>query len=103
MDDKLSKILKIIAVTGIVTAGVAAFVKTDMFKDMLSKCINEFKKRTKCFDPNEKYRLIAKQINRDIQNTERKISDRYHDKNQQIYSKMDWGSDIISRSDISRN
>ena len=37
MDNKLEKILKIIAVTGIVTAGIISVAKSGMIKEMLQK------------------------------------------------------------------
>ena len=43
-------------------------------------------------DAKEKMILIAKQLNTDIKNTERKISPRYHEKNQKKYDEM-WGEE----------
>ena len=73
---KLMKILKISAYTTIIAAGIFASVKG---------CMEKRKQ-----DKKEKMILIAKQLNTDIKNTERKISPRYHDKNQGKYDEM-WG------------
>ncbi len=76
MESKLMKILKITAYTTIIAAGIYTIVKG---------CMEKHKK-----DKKEKMILIAKQLNTDIKNTERKISPRYHDKNQEKYDEM-WG------------
>lgn len=73
---KLMKILKISAYTTIIAASIFAIVKG---------CMEKRKQ-----DKKEKMILIAKQLNTDIKNTERKISPRYHDKNQEKYDEM-WG------------
>lgn len=75
---KLMKILKITAYTTIITAGIFAIVKG---------CIQKHNQHRK-----EKMILIAKQLNTDIKNTERKTSPRYHDKNQEKYDKL-WGEE----------
>ena len=48
MDDKLTKILKIIAVTGIVTAGVISVAKSGMLKEMLQKMKQKMKQDNDC-------------------------------------------------------
>lgn len=73
---KLIKILKITAYTGIIAVTVFAIVKA---------CIKRRKEDTK-----QKMILIAKQLNNDIKNVERKTSARYHNKNQEKYDEM-WG------------
>lgn len=52
MNDKLTKILKIIAVTGIVTAGAVSIAKSGMFKEMLQKLKQKMKHE------NDKERMI---------------------------------------------
>lgn len=74
--NKLIKILKITAYSGIIIASIYSIVKG---------CIEKRKQERK-----EKMILIAKQLNTDIKNTERKISSKYHDKNQEKYDEM-WG------------
>lgn len=73
---KLMKILKITAYATVITAGIFMIVKG---------CMEKRKQKAK-----DKMILIAKQLNTDIKNTERKISPRYHDKNQEKYEEM-WG------------
>ncbi len=75
---KLMKILKISAYTTIIAAGIFMIVKG---------CMEKRKKDTK-----EKMILIAKQLNTDIKNTERKTSPKYHKKNQEKYDEM-WGKE----------
>ena len=73
---KLMKILKISAYTTIIAAGIFMIVKG---------CMEKRKQKAK-----ERMILIAKQLNTDIKNTERKTSPRYHDKNQEKYDEL-WG------------
>lgn len=75
---KFMKILKITAYTTVIAASIFVVVKA---------CIKRRKEKTK-----EKMILIAKQLNTDIRNIERKTSARYHDKNQEKYDEM-WGSE----------
>ena len=77
MDKNLKSILKITAYAGIMTAGIIAFLvymAKQRKKDMKNRMI-----------------LIARQIDADIVNTQRKISPRYHEKNQRIYDEL-WGN-----------
>lgn len=78
MSNNILKILKFTAYTGLIAIGIYAVVKG---------CIAKHKKNSK-----EKMILIAKKLNNDIKNTERKISERYHEKNQEKYEKL-WGCD----------
>lgn len=73
---KLMKILKISAYTTMIAAGIFMIVKG---------CMEKRKQ-----DAKEKMILIAKQLNTDIKNTERKTSPRYHKKNQEKYDEL-WG------------
>lgn len=75
---KLTKILKITAYTTMIAAGIFMIVKG---------CIKKRKQ-----DAKERMILIAKQLNTDIKNTERKTSPRYHEKNQEKYDEL-WGED----------
>ena len=71
MDKNLKSIFKITAYAGIMTAGIIAFLvymAKQRKKDMKNRMI-----------------LIARQIDADIVNTQRKISPRYHEKNQRKY------------------
>lgn len=77
MDKNLKSILKVTAYAGIMTAGIIAFLvymAKQRKKDMKNRMI-----------------LIARQINADIVNTQRKISPRYHEKNQRKYDEL-WGN-----------
>lgn len=77
MDKNLKSILKITAYAGIMTAGIIAFLvymAKQRKKDMKNRMI-----------------LIARQIDADIVNTQRKISPRYHEKNQRKYNEL-WGN-----------
>jgi hypothetical protein len=77
MDKNLKSILKITAYAGIMTAGIIAFLvymAKQRKKDMKNRMI-----------------LIARQIDADIVNTQRKISPRYHEKNQRKYDEL-WGN-----------
>lgn len=77
MDKNLKSILKVTAYAGIMTAGIIAFLvymAKQRKKDMKNRMI-----------------LIARQIDADIVNTQRKISQRYHEKNQRKYDEL-WGN-----------
>lgn len=77
MDKNLKSILKVTAYAGIMTAGIIAFLvymAKQRKKDMKNRMI-----------------LIARQIDADIVNTQRKISPRYHAKNQRKYDEL-WGN-----------
>lgn len=77
MDKNLKSILKITAYAGIMTAGIIAFLvymAKQRKKDMKNRMI-----------------LIARQIDADIVNTQRKISPRYYEKNQRKYDEL-WGN-----------
>ncbi len=66
MDKNLKSILKVTAYAGIMTVGIIAFLvymAKQRKKDMKNRMI-----------------LIARQIDADIVNTQRKISPRYHEK-----------------------
>ncbi len=78
MNEKCIKILKITAYTGIIAVCTFAIVKS---------CINKHKQKK-----HEKMLFIAKQLNTDIKNTDRKTSPRYHDKNQEKYDEL-WGNE----------
>ena len=77
MDKNLKSILKITAYAGIMTAGIIAF---------LVYMAKQRKKNIK-----NRMILIARQIDADIVNTQRKISPRYHEKNQRKYDEL-WGN-----------
>lgn len=77
-----SKILKIIAIAGITISAACALIKN----------IKSNKKKKNKND----MLLIARQINNDIKNTERKISRKYHKKNQEKYDNL-WGNDSICK------
>lgn len=78
MNEKITKILKIVAYAGLIAASVFSVVKG-------------LKEKNK-HDKKEKMLLIAKQLNSDIRNTERKTSPRYHEKNQEKYDEL-WGDE----------
>lgn len=78
MNEKITKILKIAAYTGLIAASVFSVVKG-------------LKEKNK-HDKKEKMLLIAKQLNSDIRNMERKTSPRYHEKNQEKYDEL-WGDE----------
>lgn len=78
MNEKITKILKIAAYTGLIAASVFSVVKG-------------LKEKNK-HDKKEKMLLIAKQLNTEIRNTERKTSPRYHEKNQEKYNEL-WGDE----------
>ncbi len=81
MKNKFVQILKITAYTGIILASTF-YILTN---------IKEKKKKNN----NERMLLIARQIDAEIRNTNRKTSPRYHEKNQAKYDKL-WGNDEAS-------
>ena len=104
MNDKLKKVLKIVAVTGIVTAGVFALINSEEIREYLKSAVRKLRKSPEGFDDDKaKLLLIAKQINRDIKNTERRTSEKAHSRNQKKFNNMKWGIGIISRDDIIKN
>lgn len=77
MDKNLKNILKVTAYAMILTVGICSFLSYMA------------KKRKK--DMKNRMILIARQIDMDILNTQRKISRRYHEKNQKKYDEL-WGN-----------
>jgi outer membrane biogenesis lipoprotein LolB len=53
--------------------------------------------------PQSWFRNIAKVLDRDINNVERRTSQRYHDKNQEKYENLNWDEEQTRREDIARN
>ncbi|MDR1168058.1 MAG: hypothetical protein LBK53_04095 [Heliobacteriaceae bacterium] len=51
----------------------------------------------------EGLKRIAKALDRDIKNVERRVSQRYHDKNQEKYENIDWDEEKTRREDIAKN
>lgn len=81
MQNKIIKILRIIAYTGIITASVFSILR----------CVKERNRK----DNNERMLLIARQIDAQIRNTNRKTSPRYHERNQVKYDEL-WGNNESS-------
>lgn len=81
MKNKFIQILKITAYTGIILASTFYILTT---------LKNKKKKNT-----HERMLLIARQIDAEIRNTNRKTSPRYHEKNQVKYDKL-WGNNESS-------
>ncbi len=77
MDKNLKSILKVTVYAGIMTIGIFAFLS----------CMAKQRKK----DMKHRMILIARQIDADIINTQRKISPRYHEKNQRKYDEL-WGN-----------
>ena len=77
MDKNLKNILKLTAYTMLFTAGIFTFLS----------CMAKQRKK----DMKNRMILIARQIDADIVNTQRKISPRYHEKNQRKYDEL-WGN-----------
>ncbi len=87
-EKQLVKVLKFIAVAGIMTAAVISVLKSGVIRHKL----DEVKKKFNYKKNRDSMILIAKRINQDIRNIERRISSRYHDKNQEKYDEL-WGND----------
>ena len=85
---KLVKVLKIIAVTGIMTAVVISVLKSGI----IHRKFNEMKNKFRYKKNRDSMILIAKRINQDIRNIDRRTSRRWHDKNQEKYDEL-WGND----------
>ena len=81
MHNKFLKILKITAYAGHITASIFSI-------------LNGMKEKKKKED-REKMLLIARQIDAQIRNTNRKTSPRYHEKNQIKYDEL-WGNNESS-------
>lgn len=81
MQNKFLKILKITAYTGLIAASIFSI-------------LNGMKEKKKK-DDREKMLLIARQIDTQIRNTNRKTSPRYHEKNQAKYDEL-WGNNESS-------
>lgn len=81
MKNKFIQILKITAYTGIIFASALYIFRT----------LKEKQKKNN----HAKMLLIARQIDAEIRNTNRKTSPRYHEKNQAKYDKL-WGTDEAS-------
>lgn len=77
MDKNLKSIFKVAAYSGIMIIGVFAFLS----------CMAKQRKK----DMKRRMILIARQIDADIINTQRKISPIYHEKNQRKYDEL-WGN-----------
>ncbi len=85
---KLVKVLKIIAVTGIMTAVVISVLKSGIIRRKFNEMKNKFRYKKN----RDSMILIAKRINQDIRNIDRRTSRRWHDKNQEKYDEL-WGND----------
>ena len=81
MQKNFLKILKIAAYTGLIAAGVFSILSG----------MKEKKKK----DDKARMLLIARQIDEQIRNTNRKTSPRYHEKNQAKYDEL-WGNNESS-------
>lgn len=109
MNSTIKKILKITALTGIVTAGVFALINNEDAKQFMKESLKKLKKSSDNQEDDEsdeaktKLLLIAKQINRDIKNTECRTSDKSHCRNKKKYENINWDDDIVSRDDIIQN
>lgn len=87
-EGKLVKVLKFIAVTGIMTAVVISVLKSGIIRRKFNEMKNKFRYKKN----RDSMILIAKRINQDIRNIDRRTSPRWHDKNQEKYDKL-WGND----------
>ena len=87
---KLVKVLKIIAVTGIMTAVVISVLKSGIIRRKFNEMKNKFRYKKN----RDSMILIAKRINQDIRNIDRRTSRRWHDKNQEKYDEL-WGNDYL--------
>lgn len=95
----MNKTMKIILAVSAIAAGTAltaaAIILTKNGK--LDEIIKKFKKEEEScqLDDNimikNKLRRIARQINKDIKATEKRISQDHHGKRQNDYEKMNWG------------
>lgn len=81
MQNKFLKILKITAYAGLIAASVFSILKG--------------MKEKKQKDNNARMLLIARQIDAQIRNTNRRTSPRYHEKNQIKYDEL-WGNNESS-------
>ena len=87
-EGKLVKVLKFIAVTGIMTAVVISVLKSGIIRRKFNEMKNKFRYKKN----RDSMILIAKRINQDIRNIDRRTSRRWHDKNQEKYDEL-WGND----------
>ncbi len=87
-EGKLVKVLKFIAVTGIMTAVVISVLKSGIIRRKFNEMKNKFRYKKN----RDSMILIAKRINQDIRNIDRRTSRRWHDKNQAKYDEL-WGND----------
>jgi len=92
-------ILSITAATGIVAATIYAIIKSGML-EKLRKNING---EIPIITPRQRFRLIAKALDRDIKNVERRTSKYYYDKNKKKYDEINWNEETICRKDIFNN
>ena len=82
------RFLKFIAVAGIMTVAVISVLNSGI----IQRKMNELKKKFNYKKNRDSMILIAKNINRDIKNIQRRTSPLYHKKNQEKYNKL-WGDD----------
>ena len=87
-ESHLVKVLKFIAVTGIMTAAVISVLKSGIIRHKL----DEVKRKFNYKKNRDSMILIAKQINQDIKNINRRTSRKYHEKKQEKYNEL-WGND----------
>ena len=87
-ESHLVKVLKFIAVTGIMTAAVISVLKSGIIRHKL----DEVKRKFNYKKNRDSMILLAKQINQDIKNINRRTSRKYHEKNQEKYNEL-WGND----------
>ncbi len=98
--EKTTKIILSIAAL----AGAAAAIGVIAYKSgSLEKLAHNYKKMLKDFDLNEKLKLIAHALDKDIKNTERRVSAVTHENNRKKYEKMEWDGPRLSRDEIECN
>jgi hypothetical protein len=86
-------ILAAAALVGVTAAAIISAVKMGAFERA------EEEHET----PQNWFHKLAKGLDRDISNIERRTSQRYHDKKQEILDNLDWDQEQTHREDIKRN
>jgi hypothetical protein len=96
MNKTATIILAAAALVGVTAAAIIAAVKSGAFENL-----EEGEEREPT--PSQCFKRIAKALDRDIQNVERRTSELYHDKNREKYEKLDWDEEQTQREDIAKN
>jgi len=99
----MNKTTKIILGASVAAGIVAATIYYIIRSRMLKECSKNMREELHIIKPKQRFRLIAKALDRDIKNIERRTSKHYHNQNQKKYNEINWDTEITCRENIFNN